>query len=372
MSATVTKISNNRGNSPIKKPYTVYIQHQMIGKGGFGEVYDVTEKESGEHFALKCCSHIFDHPHTTHEILRELLFGRLLNNPYVMSIKEILVPASLSQFNTIWFITDKMKFDMRRMFINNTSYTLSNIKYMMFQLFHGVDYLHRAGVIHRDLKPENILFSDDNNFSLKIGDFGLACIPNINKKLTTYTVTRWYRAPELLLECHYNESIDIWSLGCILAELLLNGHVLFKGKNQYQQLEMIISLLGTPLEDDDDDEEWISNSYSKRLLIKKFGNRKGNFNSTFTGCNAEAVDLLSHLLRWDPKDRYTAAEALKHPFFDDIMSSCGELIPESVLSPKEVEKIDFGYDESALFDYQLQSKIVDEIKYYHPYLDSST
>lgn len=344
-------ISNIDNNSNVK-PYKIYVQHQMIGKGGYGSVYDVSDKATDKHYALKSCSKIFNHTPNTRKILRELMFGRLIKFPYIVSIEEILMPANINHFNTIWFITDLMDMDLKEV-IKHNKLSLKEIQYIMYQLLQGVNYLHKSGIMHRDLKPENVLINKD--YSLKISDFGLARLEDKNElNLTSYTVTRWYRAPEILLECNYDKAIDMWSIGCILGELLLRK-TLFPGNNNNEQLELLCGLLGTP-----DIPDWIDNPISIDIIYYYCG--KGNFNQVFANYDPEVVDLLSHLLEWDPNTRYTAEQSLEHPFF----KNCDIRYNSNNNSPIHVNKIDFGFKEDYLDKEDLREKIVDEIKFYHP------
>lgn len=338
----------------VKKPYSTYSLNCRIGGGGFGEVYNATETDSGKAYAIKCCKHIFIKDRHCRSILRELIFGRLLDHPLIMKIREVLIPTSFKTFNAIWFVYDLMDMDLRNLMESEMKLSLPDIQYIMFQMLNGVKYLHDVGVIHRDIKPENILINSD--FSLKISDFGLSCLAKKDRVLTEYTVTRWYRAPEILLECGYDEAVDVWSIGCILGEMLTK-QVLFKGRNRIHQIEQIAHLLGVP-----SDLSYISNHLSREYLKNLETNPQ--WQKMFYEYDIQAVDLLTHLLVWDPKKRYSAVEALNHPF---IKSMNPEMIRGN-LTPRCFPNIDFGFDENNLSLYELKDRIIEEIMLYHPNL----
>ena len=169
-------------------------------------------------------------------------------------------------------------------------------------------------MIHRDLKPRNLLVN--SNTDLKICDFGLARSYNpnvvVDKGLSDYVVTRWYRAPELLLASHdYTPAVDLWSVGCIMAELL-RGKYFLPGTSTKDQLELIFDTMGTPTEEE-------INTYPKertRKLLKSFQPKRPKpLDKLFPNASKEALELLSRLLTFDPTKRLTAEEALDHSYF---------------------------------------------------------
>jgi mitogen-activated protein kinase 7 len=193
---------------------------------------------------------------------------------------------------------------------------LSDAHYQSFiyQILVGLKYIHSANVLHRDLKPGNLLVNAECD--LKICDFGLArgfsADPERNAGyMTEYVATRWYRAPEIMLSFqNYTKAIDIWSVGCILAELL-GGKPLFKGKDYVDQLNQILHYLGTPSEE----------------TLRRIGSPRAQeyvrslnymppipFTQLFPSANPDALDLLCKMLAFDPADRITVEEALEHPY----------------------------------------------------------
>ena len=200
-------------------------------------------------------------------------------------------------------------------------FSISEVKCLMIQILSGIMYLHRNWVIHRDLKTSNILM--DNRGNLKLCDFGMA--RKYGSPLRPYTpvvVTLWYRAPEVLLgSTTYGPPLDMWSVGCIFAELLTK-QVLFPGEGEIDQLRRIFQELGVP-----DDKKW--KGYSKLPAVQRFkfsGPPHSSLADRFqkvSAVNPEpllsdlGMDLLSRMLEYDPEQRITAEEALEHPYFSE-------------------------------------------------------
>ncbi|XP_052879357.1 mitogen-activated protein kinase homolog MMK2-like isoform X2 [Gossypium arboreum] len=181
--------------------------------------------------------------------------------------------------------------------------------YFLYQVLRGLKYVHSANVLHRDLKPSNLLLNA--NCDLKIGDFGLARTTSETDFMTEYVVTRWYRAPELLLNCsEYTAAIDIWSVGCILGETMTR-QPLFPGKDYVHQLRLITELIGSP---DDSSLGFLRSENARRYVRQLPQYPKQNFSARFPNSSSGAVDLLEKMLVFDPHRRITVEEALCHPY----------------------------------------------------------
>lgn len=184
---------------------------------------------------------------------------------------------------------------------------------LVFQILRAVNYLHSANILHRDLKPSNILV--DSNCHLKVCDLGLARgWDESSHGKTAYVTTRWYRAPEIILgDANYGSAIDIWSVGCIFAEIL-GGTPLFPGGNPSDQFSWIIKILGTPSESDIAPYSKDLKDFIQRLLPCS----RVPFYKLFPRANPLALDLLEKMLRFNPQKRPTAKECINHKYFDTI------------------------------------------------------
>lgn len=186
------------------------------------------------------------------------------------------------------------------------------VKSYLFQLINGIAFCHSKRVLHRDLKPQNLLI--DSTGKLKLADFGLARAFGIPVRHYTHeVVTLWYRAPEILLGARkYSTPVDIWSIGCIFAEMVMRAP-LFPGDSEIDQLHKIFNALGTPTQEMWNGVEELPD-YSTR-----FPNwRKRHIGETVRNLDTQGLDLLSQMLIYDPVQRISASKALEHPYFNDL------------------------------------------------------
>ncbi|GFQ05958.1 mitogen-activated protein kinase 16 [Phtheirospermum japonicum] len=226
-----------------------YKIEEVIGKGSYGVVCSAYDTHLREKVAIKKINDIFEHVSDATRILREIKLLRLLRHPDIVEIKHILLPPSRREFKDIYVVFELMESDLHQVIKANDDLTPEHYQFFLYQLLRGLKYIHTANVFHRDLKPKNILANAD--CKLKICDFGLARVAFNDTPMaifwTDYVATRWYRAPELCgsFFSKYTPAIDIWSIGCIFAELL-TGKPLFPGKNVVHQIDLMTDLLGTP------------------------------------------------------------------------------------------------------------------------------
>ncbi|XP_055296514.1 mitogen-activated protein kinase ERK-A isoform X3 [Sitodiplosis mosellana] len=207
---------------------------------------------------------------------------------------------------------------------------LSNdhICYFLYQILRGLKYIHSANVLHRDLKPSNLLLN--TTCDLKICDFGLARVADPDHDhtgfLTEYVATRWYRAPEIMLNSKgYTKSIDIWSVGCILAEMLSNRPI-FPGKHYLDQLNHILGVLGSPSQDD---LECIINEKARSYLQSLPFKPKVPWTRLFPNADKNALDLLDRMLTFNPHNRITVEDALAHPYLEQYYDPGDEPVADS-------------------------------------------
>ncbi|KAL6430917.1 hypothetical protein ACFW04_007010 [Cataglyphis niger] len=199
-----------------------------------------------------------------------------------------------------------------------------HICYFLYQILRGLKYIHSANVLHRDLKPSNLLLN--TTCDLKICDFGLARVadPEHNHAgfLTEYVATRWYRAPEIMLNSKgYTKSIDIWSVGCILAEML-SRRAIFPGKHYLDQLNHILGVLGSP---SPEDLECIINEKARNYLQSLPYKPKVAWTSLFPNADPRALDLLDKMLTFNPNKRIVVEDALAHPYLEQYYDPADEV-----------------------------------------------
>ncbi|KAK8987712.1 hypothetical protein V6N11_027455 [Hibiscus sabdariffa] len=289
-----------------------------INEGTYGVVYRARDKKTGEIVALKKVKMEKEREGFPLTSLREINILLSFHHPSIVDVKEVVVGSNL---DSIFMVMEYMEHDLKGLMeAMKQPFSQSEVKCLMLQLLEGIKYLHDNWVLHRDLKTSNLLLN--NQGELKICDFGLA--RQYGSPLKPYThlvVTLWYRAPELLLGAsQYSTAIDMWSLGCIMAELL-SKEPLFNGRTEFDQLDKIFRTLGTP-------NETIWPGFSKlpgvkvnfvkhqyNLLRKKFP--AASFTGTPVVSDA-GFDLLNKLLTYDPEERITAEAALNHEWFREV------------------------------------------------------
>ncbi|KAJ1742470.1 mitogen activated protein kinase [Coemansia sp. RSA 989] len=296
-----------------------------IGQGAYGLVCEAKHIETGQHVAIKKVSRVGEKEVLAKRSLREIkLMRHFSGHENIISLLDIDV-ANSPDFNEIYLIQELMEADLQLIIRSGQPLTDPHYQYFLYQVCRGLKYIHSAGVLHRDLKPSNLLVNA--NCSLRICDFGLARglaeTPEGNIGfMTEYVATRWYRAPEIMLSfLSYTKAIDIWSVGCIFAELL-GGKPLFKGRDYVDQLNQILQILGTP------DDATLSRIGSERaqMYIRSLPYMpKVPWEHIFPNATPLALDLLERLLDFDPSTRITIDEILAHPYLKAYHNPEGEI-----------------------------------------------
>ncbi|KAL9261605.1 Cyclin-dependent kinase G-2-like protein [Drosera capensis] len=297
-------------------------EYERVGKiseGAYGVVFKARDKKTREIVALKKLKLVgAEREGFPVYFLREINCLMSFNHPSIVNVKEVVVDDSDVGFGNVFMAMEYMEYDLKALMeARKQHFSQSEVKCLMLQLLEGVKYLHDNWVIHRDLKTSNLLLN--NSCEVKICDFGMARqYGSPLKPYTSLVVTLWYRAPELLLGAkEYSTAVDMWSVGCIMAELLANKP-LFEGKDEVDQLDKIFRLLGTPNE-----KMWPG--YSDLPGVKvNFVQQPYNMlhklfpRASFTGSpvlSEMGLDLLSKLLMYNPEERISAEEALDHSWF---------------------------------------------------------
>uniref|UniRef100_A0A673CNB3 Protein kinase domain-containing protein n=1 Tax=Sphaeramia orbicularis TaxID=375764 RepID=A0A673CNB3_9TELE len=285
-----------------------------IGEGTYGIVYRARDTKSDEIVALKKVRMDKEKDGIPISSLREITLLLRLRHPNIVELKEVVVG---SQLESLFLVMSYCEQDLASLLENmQTPFSEAQVKCIILQLLRGLEYLHHNFIIHRDLKVSNLLMTDKG--CVKIADFGLARMYGIPQQpMTPRVVTLWYRAPELLLGTKsQTTALDMWAVGCILAELLAHKPLL-PGTSEIQQVDLIVQLLGTPNEN-------IWPGFSQLPLISQYSLRKqpyNNLKNKFTWLSDAGHRLLNLLFMYNPQRRYkhtldTSSGGVKH-------TSCG-------------------------------------------------
>jgi len=285
-----------------------------LGQGAYGVVCAATNTDTGEQCAIKKVTKIFEKNILAKRALREVKLLKHFNgHENITSLFDMDI-HNVHDFNEIYLVQELMEADLHQIIRSEQPLTDAHFQYFIYQICRGLKYIHSANVLHRDLKPGNLLVNAD--CELKICDFGLARgfseAPEANQGfMTEYVATRWYRAPEIMLSFQsYTKAIDMWSVGCIFAEML-GGKPLFKGRDYVDQLNQILNILGTP----DDATLRRVGSERAQVYIRSLPKMpRIPFQNLYPKANPLALDLLSRLLAFDPAQRIVVEQALAHPY----------------------------------------------------------
>ncbi|MBA0806491.1 hypothetical protein Gohar_005942, partial [Gossypium harknessii] len=355
-----------------------YQVQEVIGKGSYGVVASAIDTQTGKKVAIKKINEVFEHVSDATRILREIKLLRLLRHPDVVQIKHIMLPPSRREFRDIYVVFELMESDLHQVIRANDDLTPEHHQFFLYQLLRGLKYIHAANVFHRDLKPKNILANAD--CKLKICDFGLARVSFNDAPSaifwTDYVATRWYRAPELCgsFFSKYTPAIDIWSIGCIFAEMLI-GKPLFPGKNVVHQLDLMTDMLGTPSAESISK---IRNEKARRYLSSMRRKQPVPFSHKFPNVDPLALRLLERLLAFDPKDRPTAEEVrlLSESVFPKSMKKGKEALADPYFyglanvdrepTTQPISKLEFEFERRKLAKDDVRELIYREILEYHP------
>ena len=343
----------------IDKKYSVV---KKLGHGAYGVVCSCRDNEKNTLVAMKKIQNAFEDLIDAKRIVREIRLLHFLNHPAIIKLVDVEKPKDLSNFNDIYFATEFMDTDLHRVIYSKQPLSDSHYQYFIYQLIAGVHYLHSANVIHRDLKPPNILVNKD--CQIKICDFGLGRgLPEEGEggiddsgNLTEYVTTRWYRAPEVILcPSQYSKAMDIWSIGCIFAELMARCPI-FRGENYLDQIKKITEILGSPNEND---MSYISDPQAIKFINDLPKNKAISFKQIFPNGNPLAIDLLEKMLCFNPKNRIDIEQCLNHPYFKDVRDKNLEITA--------LHSFDWSFDKIPLNKPNLQKLIYEQSLYFHPY-----
>jgi len=331
---------------------------KKVGSGAYGMVVAAKDQRDGKKVAIKKVRDTFHNLTDAKRILREIKLLQYLDHPNIVKLTDMVNPLTVEDFEDIYLVMEYMQSDLHKIIYSNNDLSLNHIAFITYQILCGVKHMHSANIIHRDLKPGNILVNSD--CTVKICDFGLSRGFEVDEDqlLTEYVVTRWYRAPEVVVQAQrYDESVDIWAIGCILAEMLLKEPV-FQGEDYIDQLRVIFKLIGTPSDED------LTNVISSDAVnfIKRLKNReRREFAQVFTQASPEAIDLLEKIFVFDPARRITIDEALRHPFLAKYFDE--EFVNNCVATK---DALDTSFEQQPLTKENLQASMFEEILRFRP------
>lgn len=290
-----------------------YMKIEKIGEGTYGVVYKGKNKKTGQIVALKKIRLENEEEGVPSTAIREIsILKELSQHPNIVKLIEVL-----SDENKLFLVFEFLKMDLKHYMESLKGRMLdpSLVKSYTYQITEGILFCHRRRILHRDLKPQNLLI--DEGGTIKIADFGLGRAFGVPVRVYTHEiVTLWYRAPEVLLGSpRYSCPVDVWSIGCIFAELVTKKP-LFHGDSEIDQLFRIFRTLSTPT-----DETWpgVTSLPDYKSTFPNWN--KNTLATSVAALDNDGLDLLRKMLIYDPAKRISAKQALIHPYFDDLDKS---------------------------------------------------
>jgi len=333
-------------------------QYQLIkpvGHGAFGLVCSANLPDKGQMVAIKKINNAFVNPKDTKRTLREIKLLKHFRHENILNLIDIPLPPDRKNFKEVYLVTGLLETDLHQVIASNQLLTDKHVQYFLYQILRGLKHLHSANVIHRDLKPSNLLVNSD--CSLRICDFGMArvtpSVPITNQSqkdlplMTEYVATRWYRAPEVILSWkQYTHAIDIWSVGCIFAELL-GRKPLFQGYDYMHQINKIIEIMGSPSQED----LMAIHNVAARQYIQNLGFKAGvSWQKLYPNVIPAALDLLSNMLAFNPEKRINVVMALAHPYLSELHDPAEE--------PNAPEPFNFEFEKNANLTEQAYRELI--------------
>jgi len=353
-------VSHSVGGNTFDLP-SYYHNLSPIGHGSFGSVVSAKNILVNRIVAIKKINSSLSNVKDAKRILREIKLLKHFHHDNILDLIDIPLPFDRNNFKEVYLVTSYLETDLHQVIISPQPLSDKHIQYFLYQILRGLKHIHSANLLHRDLKPSNLLVN--SNCSLKICDFGMARLAapftpkskhDTSKTYTAYVATRWYRAPEVILSWkHYTYAIDMWSVGCIFAELL-SRQPMFQGNDYMNQLVRIFEKMGTPQEEDIN---YIKNDHA-RSWIKSIGTIPGNpLGHYFNGVSPTALDLLSKMLTFNPDKRITVNDALAHPYLSALHDPDEE--------PEALPPFNFKFESDNLNEVEFRELLFQEALSFH-------
>jgi serine/threonine protein kinase len=338
-----------------------------LGAGAYGSVVAFRVGRS-ERCAVKKVERVLGHPVTALRTLREVKLLQHFNHPNILSLRQLYVDGP--DFTDTYLCLDLMDSDLHKLIREGPGLASCQAQSIMYQMLLGLLCLRTANVVHRDMKPGNVLIKA--NGVVKIADFGLARAidagedDSVEEILTEYVVTRYYRAPEIVLTAtNYTYAVDMWSAGCILGEMLTSKTV-FRGKDTLDQVRKIVGVIGSQ---PDEEMDWIPKASPSWKFVQECNSKSTGeaFQKVLQtlGLETDAADLLVQTLRFNPSRRIQVEDAVLHPYLE----SCNADTDPDVVAALDVPPMDWGFDGDLCFDEQGKPRPYDARRFRRALLD---
>ena len=314
-----------------------YKPGDLIGSGAYGAVINAFDNKTNTNIAIKKLKSITDAVDLK-RVLREVMIMKYCQHENIITLYDVIFHINknrqLKKIGDIYLVMEKMDSDLQKIIFSKQELSDDHYQFILYQILRAIYYLHSANIIHRDFKPSNVLINED--CTIKLCDFGMSRnLKENDLTLTEYVVTRYYRAPEIMLSSHhYSKKIDVWSVGCSFAELLTKKF-LFPGENYIAQIKLIIEALGSPSEED---LNFISNESAKKYVRDLGKIKKKPIEKIVNYPYPLALDLLDKMLVFNPEKRISIEDALNHPYLKNIREGIEDPVYKGTLN------LDFDYD----------------------------
>lgn len=275
------------------------------------------DKNNDKYVTITKLLNIFHDLYDTRYLLKSLKLQRFLKHENILSIQSILLPISRSSFNNIYTVQDFMESNLYSIIQSKQQLTEEHIQYFMYQILLALQYIHSANIVHYGLKPKCILINSDCSIKISEFDYARRTYQDVRDE-SEWVFNRWYTAPEVMDSySQVGAESDIWSAGCILAELI-ERLPLFPANNASECFRYFVEKLGTPTEEE---MAYLKNQQIRNFITNLRYNPRVNWNLKYPKAGNECLDLLDKMLKFDPKNRLKAEECLKHLFFRNLYQS---------------------------------------------------